>query len=214
MKKTQEKILTNAIKLFNRKGVSNVRLQDIASEAAISPGNLSYHYKTKKDLIAAVIDFMLDRFTRMSNWSLAALGKDDHITLIRDYVSFQISHRFFNRDILEIVKLVPSAQETYEKQMHHVQNFSKNGMYLAVGKGLMKPEPYEGHFDCYAKIIWSILNSRLIEREVLGDDKVSLQDIISTIWEYNQPYLTAKGKLLFEEISKKLPELVNKEVAS
>jgi len=40
MKKTQEKILKNAIQLFNTKGVSNVRLQDIAKKAGISAEKL------------------------------------------------------------------------------------------------------------------------------------------------------------------------------
>ena len=51
MKKTQLKIVKTAIKLFNKGGVSNVRVQDIAVAAGISPGNLTYHYKTKKDLM-------------------------------------------------------------------------------------------------------------------------------------------------------------------
>ena len=55
MKKTPKKILENARALFNTKGVSNVRLQDIAKKSGISPGNLSYHYSTKKDLMSAVL---------------------------------------------------------------------------------------------------------------------------------------------------------------
>jgi len=51
MKKTQHKIIKTAIQLFNKNGVANVRVQDIAVTASISPGNLTYHYKTKKDLM-------------------------------------------------------------------------------------------------------------------------------------------------------------------
>ena len=58
MKKTQKKIVNTAIDLFNKRGVGNVRLQDIAEQAEISQGNISYHYKTKKDLMEAVLSYM------------------------------------------------------------------------------------------------------------------------------------------------------------
>ena len=56
MKKTPRKILYNARLLFNREGVNNVRLQDIAKQTDISPGNLSYHFKTKKELIEGLLN--------------------------------------------------------------------------------------------------------------------------------------------------------------
>ena len=64
MKKTQENILINTIQLFNKNGVSNVRLQDIAKQAGISAGNLSYHYKLKKDLIEGVLTYMTQSFKK------------------------------------------------------------------------------------------------------------------------------------------------------
>jgi len=92
MKKTQEKILKNAIQLFNTKGVSNVRLQDIAKKAGISA--------------------------------------DDYAAVTRNYIGFQISHRFFYRDILEICSFVPTAKELFEKHIEQVINFIKNGIRL------------------------------------------------------------------------------------
>ena len=100
---------------------------------------------------------------------------NDYGTIIRNYIRFQIEHRFFYRDILDIIALVPNAKLLYEKQIERVVNFSKNGLYLGVGKGIVKPEPHEGHFHFFAKNAWAILNSWLTEREVLGDEKVSLQ---------------------------------------
>ena len=67
MKKTQEKILKNAIKLFNKNGVGNVRLQDIAKKSGVSAGNLSYHYKLKKDLIKSVLDYMSQSSKELSS---------------------------------------------------------------------------------------------------------------------------------------------------
>lgn len=213
MKKTQEKILTNAVRLFNRMGVSNVRLQDIAGQAGISAGNLSYHYKTKKDLMQAVLDFMKENFKAMSSLNMAFLEKNDYLSVTKNYLGSQIRHRFFYRDILEIINLVPDAKDIYEDQMKQVLNFTKNGMFLAVGKGIFHPEPHKGHYDFFAKNIWAILNSWLIEREVLGEETVSMQQVMLAVWEFHFPYFTEKGKEIFAEVKSQLPKMVEEETA-
>lgn len=211
MKKTQKKILTNAVKLFNRRGVSNVRLQDIASHAGISAGNLSYHYKTKKDLMIAVLSFMKENFKQMSSSNMAFIERDDYFSIIKNYLRCQIGHRFFYRDILEIIGLVPEAKDVFEGQMQQMLNFTKNGMYLAVGKGFIHPEPHPGHYDFFAKNLWAILNSWLAEREVLGEEKVSLQRVMLAIWESHFPYVTEEGKEVFWELKRRIPQMVKEE---
>ncbi len=66
MKKTQQNILIYAIHFFNKKGVGNVRLQDIAKKVGISSGNLAYHYSQKKDLIEGVLAYMTKEWKEKS----------------------------------------------------------------------------------------------------------------------------------------------------
>lgn len=211
MKKTPKKILESARVLFNTQGVSNVRLKDIAKNINISPGNLSYHYGTKKDLISAVLILLQQTTKDMRADNMHSLESEDYLGVIKNYLRFQINHRFFYRDILDIVNLVPEAKEAYEELMNQVINFSKNGMYLAVGKGLLKPEPHDGSFHFFAKNVWAILNSWLIEREVLGKDKIGMDEIMLAIWEYHYPYMTEKGVVLYNNVKKRIPQLVKEE---
>ena len=212
MKKTPKKILESARTLFNTKGVSNVRLQDIAKETGISPGNLSYHYSTKKDLMSAVLVMLQEATKNMRATNMHSLESEDYLGVIKNYLRFQIGHRFFYRDILDITNLVPDAKEVYENLMNQVISFSKNGMYLAVGKGLLKSEPHDGSYHFFAKNVWGILNSWLIEREVLGKEKVSMDQIMLAIWEYHYPYLTEKGVVLYHHLKKQIPQLVKEEM--
>ncbi len=212
MKKTQEKILKNAIQLFNKKGVSNVRLQDIAKKAGISAGNLSYHYKLKKDLIESVLDYMTQSFKEMSSHNMGHVERNDYTTVVKNYIGFQITHRFFYRDILEIKSFAPQAKDLYQKQMDQVLNFTKNGMYLAIGKGIILPEPHEGHYHFFAKNCWAILNSWLAEREILGEEHVSMQEVMLAMWEFHYPYLTEKGREEFARLKNELPALVRAEI--
>lgn len=212
MKKTQKKIIITAISLFNQKGVGNIRLQDIAKDAKISPGNLTYHYKTKKDLMEAVLNYMSAARLEMKPVYQPALEATNWIDLIKNYLRFQIQYRFFYRDILEITCLFPEAKNLFEQQIGHVVEFSKNSIYLAIGKGYMLPEPREGHYAIFAKNVWAILHSWLQEREVLGEEKVGIYHALLAVLEMHYHYFTDKGKALYEEILEQLPELVEQEI--
>ena len=84
-------------------------------------------------------------------------------------------------------------------------------MYLAIGKGFIKPEPHEGHYHFFAKNAWAILNSWLVEREILGEEKVSMHQVMLAIWEFHYPYLTAKGQKLYMELKGQIPALIQED---
>ena len=52
----REKIITLADNLFYKNGFSNTSFSDISNAVGISRGNFYYHFKTKDDILAAVID--------------------------------------------------------------------------------------------------------------------------------------------------------------
>ncbi len=54
-KKTQEKLLVAASQVFHTQGIANTTLQDVARASGVPLGNVYYHYKTKNDLVHAVI---------------------------------------------------------------------------------------------------------------------------------------------------------------
>ena len=214
MKKTPRNILQNARLLFNREGVNNVRLQDIANHTGISPGNLSYHFKTKKELIQALLGQLRATSKEIRAVHMGYLEKEDYLSITRSYLRFQIGHRFFYRDILDLISLVPEAKELYELQMNQVIAFAKNGMYLAVGKGLWRPETHEGSFHYFAKNVWAILNSWLIEREVFGEEEVSMEEVMYAIWEFHYPYFTEKGQEVYRVLKDQIPTIVQDEMAA
>lgn len=48
---TKKRIYDCAFRLFEEKGFSNVKVQDIAEEAGVSIGGLYHHYKSKEEII-------------------------------------------------------------------------------------------------------------------------------------------------------------------
>lgn len=53
---TRSRILQTALTLFNEHGMYQTGVRDIARALDISPGNLSYHFARKEDLLIAILD--------------------------------------------------------------------------------------------------------------------------------------------------------------
>jgi len=62
---TREQIVDAADQLFYQRGFANTSFADIAETVRISRGNFYYHFKTKDDILAAVIDFRLEKTRHM-----------------------------------------------------------------------------------------------------------------------------------------------------
>ncbi|MEM1120456.1 MAG: TetR/AcrR family transcriptional regulator [Bacteroidota bacterium] len=211
MKKTQERIVRTAIQLFNKNGVANVRVQDIAVAANISPGNLTYHYKTKKDLMEAVLRYMKTVQKELFPYQ-SVVEAPDWLELVQAYLRFQIQFRFFYRDILEIASLVPDSRKQYKKQIEGVINFNRNGIYISVDKGFMLPEAHERQYQTLATHAWAILNAWLTVREVLGEEVANINRGIYGLLELHYPYLTEKGQRFYHKVKEQVPQLVKSEI--
>ena len=59
---TKEKILQLALDHFNREGYNHVGVRELARNLQISPGNLSYHFPRKEDLLFS----LLEEFSRIN----------------------------------------------------------------------------------------------------------------------------------------------------
>ncbi|MEM9820613.1 MAG: TetR/AcrR family transcriptional regulator, partial [Bacteroidota bacterium] len=97
--KLKEKIIQRAVALFNEKGISNVSPNQIAAALDISTGNLTYHYKTKANLVGAI-------YERMHRDSQDYLKVEGYLTLddfrksMLKFQTFQEKYRFFFHDMV------------------------------------------------------------------------------------------------------------------
>ena len=55
---TREHLLRTALGLVAREGVTRLTLEAVAAEAGVSKGGLLYHFRTKRDLIAGMVDYL------------------------------------------------------------------------------------------------------------------------------------------------------------
>lgn len=61
----RERLVASAGDLLHRQGVSATTLAQVAEAADVPPGNVYYYFKTKDDLIQAVIDLRADQVRAM-----------------------------------------------------------------------------------------------------------------------------------------------------
>lgn len=106
--KTQDRILSGSLELFNIEGEDNVAALDVANALEISPGNLYYHFKGKDALIHA----LFDRFEE--EMSLILLGADGRLETLEEHWVFLYiileeiyDFRFFYRSLGNLTHRYP-----------------------------------------------------------------------------------------------------------
>lgn len=126
---TKKKLLDSAIKLFNNTGLVNVRLQHISDDTIISLGNITYHFKTKDDIIHAIwLQIKEEQKILLSEFRIMPLFEDIDRYL---FASFHLQQKyiFFYQDILEVIRAYPLIGT--EHQLHVVwQEQQMSNMFI------------------------------------------------------------------------------------
>ena len=95
----KNQIINAAEDVFTQKGFDEARMDDIAEETGLSKGTLYLYFKSKDDLIIAILDRMFQgEFKQFQNLNLIELSAVDAIWKITDLLT---------KDILGFVRLLP-----------------------------------------------------------------------------------------------------------
>jgi TetR/AcrR family transcriptional regulator, transcriptional repressor for nem operon len=90
-KTTREHIVEAADRLFYRQGYEHTSFSDIADIVQLSRGNFYYHFKTKDEILGAVIGARLaDSEKMLEQWETAGKHPADRI---RSFIDILIAHR-------------------------------------------------------------------------------------------------------------------------
>jgi TetR/AcrR family transcriptional repressor of nem operon len=90
-KATRDQIVEAADQLFYRQGYAHTSFSDIADAVRISRGNFYYHFKTKDEILDAVIGARLaSTRTMLERWEIEGTGPEDRI---RSFIHILIANR-------------------------------------------------------------------------------------------------------------------------
>lgn len=88
---TREHIVAAADQLFYRQGYARTSFSDIADDVRISRGNFYYHFKTKDEILDAVIDARLaDTAKMLEQWERAGKNPAERI---RSFIHMLVANR-------------------------------------------------------------------------------------------------------------------------
>ena len=99
----KDQIMNAAEEVFSHKGFSDARMDDIAEETGLSKGTLYLYYKSKDDLIIAILDRIFQReFRTFENLDIASTSATDAIWAFTETTS---------NDVKMMMRLLPITYE-------------------------------------------------------------------------------------------------------
>ncbi len=202
---TKQKILNTSIRLFNENGMANVRLQQIAKEIGISPGNLAYHFRNKEAIIEAVNDELYLQAAEILSTYRIFPNLIDFDNQLTKYFSFLKKYPFYFLDLLEIERHYPDIRS--KRQLHISKMISqiRKRFDFNQNRGLIFEEPRPGVYNSVATAIWVLITFWVPQNLARGIDKS--MDVIQfkeMVWNQVYPYFTEQGVAEFEQLIRPL----------
>jgi len=191
---TKNRIIEASIQLFNRYGVEQVSIRQIASEIQISHSNLSYHYKSKSDILHQI-------YSRMDEEMSDAVFPSKDLTLIhyhqllKKISAFQKKYQFFYMDLLAVARAFPEIIKRYRITVKKRSEDYRSLIQHFIEKKLIKPEEENGFYTSLFHAIWVMSTFWLQQEKVLGASHPLIKSgsDIKHVWEIMLPHLTPKG---------------------
>lgn len=197
MGSTKERIAEKAIFLFNKNGLVNVSIRDIANELNISPGNITYHFKNKVNIIDFIYDIIVEeRILLASQLKLIPSFSNINSSLEPLLALFE-KYRFFYLDILEVTRAYPKLAEKHREHVRFQIEFIKQQIDYSVNNGNMIPPPREGYYDQLAHTVWVTLSFWMTQQFIRGYEDSDFDNARRAMWDLVIPLLTEKGKSNF-----------------
>ncbi|MEL6986347.1 MAG: TetR/AcrR family transcriptional regulator [Bacteroidota bacterium] len=191
---TKQKIINCAIKLFNKQGFGAVTLFEIAGELNISRGNLTYHYKSKDVLLAAIAEQMWDKMMHERNKSRQLPSFENLHNEVQIYHKVQRQYTFIFND--NHVMKHPAIRKKFKEMIEQTVEDNKASIAFAITRGNMKPEPFPGLYHNIALNTWMIAFFWLTQKSIRGEKKT--ESVEAMIWSLLLPHFTTKGIKAFK----------------
>ena len=187
----KEKIRNKALELFNTYGYESVKMRDISNALNISPGNLTYHYKKKSDIIYAIVT--QQQKEHQSRKSTNDMTFEEINDLLKANVEHQKKYFFYFNNVTELPRKYPEIAKIQTDVKRDFYILFKEIFHNLVIKGLMKPEIVEGAYDDLAFSIVSIVVFWTQETFLQNDFVETPKNLLSIVWNIIRPNLTDEG---------------------
>lgn len=200
MASTKDNIITQSIALFNKHGFANVSMKDIADALKISPGNLTYHFKKKEDLLLAIYQQLSGELSELASSINELPGIANIHAMLVPLMDLNLKYRFFYVDMLHLVREFPSIDKLNKANIKTQISAIKAVIDYSVESGNMLPEQRKGQYAVLAHTCWMLFHFWLQQQLITGNKGSYHDQARFAIWNLAYPLFTEKGKRNFENV--------------
>ena len=207
MTNTKIVIVEGSIRLFNKRGYSNVSLQSIARDLQLSPGNLTYHFPKKENLMMAIYEHFVEELNKITSGFKSFVGLKGMDYQLRSFYDFQVRFRFFYVDIIEIERSNPELAERHYKHIEkQIEGIYKTLMYN-VGQSRLSQYSSDEYYSHLARQIWMTIVFWSVQLLVRGKTS-KVEELLQSVWMQIKPHMTDLGLLELKNLNNKLETTV------
>jgi len=197
--KTRELIILTSIKLFNERGMGNVSLREIASEANMSVGNLTYHFPRAEDLLTAIQEKLI---IEMEQFPKGPFTFEQLDGIFRNIAEMQLRYSFIFKEIYALIKQFPLLEPLKKVIITDriAEMVSQLGLWSE--EGLVYPDsPVHSH-KLITQNVWLIISGWVTQNQLLAQTTYAFtkDDFVHMIWQVYLPHLTDKGRQKVEQL--------------
>jgi AcrR family transcriptional regulator len=197
---TRKRILVTSLLLFNEHGEPATTTNEIADEVDISPGNLHYHFRKKRQIVEALLDeFQADARRVLTPPEHAAL--DDFWVFLHLLLELMAGYRFLFRDIETLAEAYPRVAQVLG---HFARGLTATfELYLRglASGGMLKLGDAEAHRLAHNLVVIAMFSERfdrLAGTNATADD--AALRVAGTILTALQPYAADSSRPHIDEL--------------
>ncbi|MEM1413400.1 MAG: TetR/AcrR family transcriptional regulator [Myxococcota bacterium] len=193
---TRERILDAAHRLFTERGVAASTMRQLALAADMSHGNLSYHFRTKEEILEALHGRLLAAAQGQHAELMAGpMSVPALVATVRTGFGILYDYRFFMRELNVILRACAGLRATFLEVGELRHRMYASAFSAAIAEGLMHAPAHPGAHDDLIAIIRVYSDYWLSSAELYdADDRGTVVSTYARLFvSLLRPYLTEKG---------------------
>lgn len=207
-RRTRDRILAVALRLFNDLGEPNVTTTTISEEMEISPGNLYYHFRNKDDIINSIFvgfEQEIERRLKLPTDHKASLEE------VWDYLQYMSeflwNYRFLYRDINDLLARNRLVEINFKRIVEQKKRFAMELCQLFMADDEMEITPEQLDAVCTNLVVVSTywLSFQFVQHPRQYNDpeaiRAYLHDGSYHILSILAPYLRGAQRTAFDRLA-------------
>lgn len=152
---TRELIIETSLRLFNRAGVQNVSVENVAAEMGASPGTLTYHFRRKDELMHAILAQMEMRMREALAPPKIAKVPEHGAAYLRNILRTFWDFRSFFNALTWLLSKNPKLRKEYFRFQAWAIDTMDEGLAEMVATGNLSPLRAPNNTRLLAENMWS-----------------------------------------------------------